>query len=117
MLNGQGLPLHLWVEACNTVVYLRNESPQRILGMITHEENFSRRKPDVSHFRIFGAIVYRHVSKDSRKKFESTDEVGVFVGYTETLHNYSVNFPSLRVKIVRRDVKFDEEKAMICFLE
>ena len=22
MLNDQGLPLHLWVEACNTVVYL-----------------------------------------------------------------------------------------------
>jgi len=33
MLHDQGLPLHLWVEACNTIVYLQNRSPHRILGM------------------------------------------------------------------------------------
>ena len=27
MLHDQGLPLHLWAEACNTVVYLHNRSP------------------------------------------------------------------------------------------
>ena len=82
--------------------------------MIALEEAFSRRKPDVSHFRIFGASVYCHVSKESRKKLESTIEMEVFLGYTETPHNYRVYLPSLKMTVVRRDVKFDEEEAMWC---
>lgn len=58
--------------------------------MITQEEAFSGRKSDVSHFKNFGAFVYFHVSKESRKKLESVEELGVFVGYTETPHNYHV---------------------------
>ena len=27
MLHDQGLPLHLWAEACNTTVYVQNRSP------------------------------------------------------------------------------------------
>ena len=37
--------------------------------------------------------------------------------YVESTHNYSVYFPSLRMKIVHMDVKFYEEKAMGCSLE
>eukprot|EP00253_Pinus_taeda_P002475 PITA_02475 len=65
MLHDQGLPLHLWAEACNTVVYVQNRCPHKILGMSTPEEAYS----------------------DSRKT------------------------------VVRRDIKFQEEKAMKCSLE
>jgi len=65
--------------------------------MITVEENFLGKKSYVSHFKIFGASVYYHVSKESRKKLEPPIELGVFVGYTETPHNYHVYFPSLRM--------------------
>jgi transposase InsO family protein len=47
MLHDQGLPLFLWVEACNTVVYLQNRSPHRVLGNKTLEEAFSGKKPDL----------------------------------------------------------------------
>ena len=77
MLHDQGLPLHLREKACNTAVYLLNQSLHRILGMITLEEVFSGRKPYVSYLRIFGASVYYHVSKDSRKKLKPTTELGV----------------------------------------
>ena len=70
MLHDQGLPLHLWVEACNTTVYLQNRILHRILGMKTPEETFSDKRPDVGHFRIFGSSVYCHVTKDARKKLE-----------------------------------------------
>ena len=50
MLYDQSLPLDLWVEACNTVVYLQNRSPHRILGMKTPMEAFSGKRPDVSNF-------------------------------------------------------------------
>ena len=67
--------------------------------------------------RIFGSPVYIHVTKDARKKLEPTAEVGIFVGYTDTPHNYLVNFPDNRKTVVRRDIKFQEEKAMKCSLE
>ena len=35
MLHDQGLPLFLWAEACNTVVYLQNRSLHRALGHMT----------------------------------------------------------------------------------
>ena len=46
-----------------------------------------------------------------------TTELGIFVGYTNMPHNYLVYLASHMIKIVRRDVKFDEEKAMRCSLE
>jgi hypothetical protein len=58
--------------------------------MSTHEEDFIGKKPDLSHFKIFGSSVYVHVTKDSRKKLEPTTTVGIFVGYRETPHNYHV---------------------------
>ena len=44
-------------------------------------------------------------------------EIGIFVGYTDTPHNYRVSFPSHRMTMVMRYVKFDEEKAMRISLE
>ena len=41
----------------------------------------------------------------------------IFVGYTETPHNYRVYFPKFRMTVVRRDIKFNEEKAMKLSLE
>ena len=66
MFHDQGLPLHLWAEACNTIVFVQNISPHWILGMSTLEEAFSGKKPNVSYFKIFGSSVYCHVTKDAR---------------------------------------------------
>ena len=106
MLHDQGLPIHLWVEACNTAFYVQNRCPHRILGMSTLEEAFSGKRPDISHLRIFGSPVYIHVMKDARKKLEPTVEVGLFMGYTDTPQNYRVYFPDSRKVVVRRDIKF-----------
>ena len=85
--------------------------------MSTPEEAFYGKKPHISHLNIFGSSVYIHVKKDARKKLESTVEVGIFLGYTETPHNYHVYFPDIRMTVVRRDIKFHEEKAMKLSLE
>ena len=92
--------MHLWEEACNTTVYVQNRCPHRVLGMSTPEEAFTGKKPDISHLKIFGSSVYIHVTKDARKKLELTTEVGIFVGYTETPHNYHVYFPDSRMTVV-----------------
>ena len=117
MLHDQGLSLHLWAEACNTMVHVKKHCPHRVLGMSTPEEAFTGKKPDVSHFKIFGSSVYVHVTKDARKKLESKIEIGICVGYTETPHNYRVYFPNRKMTIVRRDIKLYEKKAMRLSLE
>ena len=58
-----------------------------------------------------------HVTKDARKKMEPTTEVWIFVGYTNTPHNYRVYFPDSHKTVVRQDIKFQEEKSMKCLLE
>ena len=108
MLHDQGLPMHLWAEACNTAVYVQNRCPHRVLGMSTPEEYFTSKKPDISHLKIFGSSVYIHVKKDARKKLELIVEVGIFVGYTETPHNYRVYFPNSWMTVVRQDIKFNQ---------
>ena len=71
----------------------------------------------MSHFKIFGSSVYFHVTKYARKNLEPTTELGIFLGYTDTPHNYWVYFPAHMMKVVRRDVKFDEDKAKPTSLE
>jgi hypothetical protein len=90
MLHDKGLPMHLCAEACNTVIYVHNRCPHRVLGMSTPEEAFTGKKPDVSHLKNFVSSVYVHATKDARKKLELTAEVGIFFGCIETPHNYHV---------------------------
>jgi len=106
MLHDQGLPLHLWEEACNTTVYVQKRCPHRILGMSTLEEAYSGKRANISHLRIFCSNIYMHVTKDARKKLELTAEVGIFVGYTNMLDNYHVYLLDSRKTVVRQDIKF-----------
>jgi hypothetical protein len=68
--------------------------------MSTPKESFTGKKPDVSHFKIFGSFVYVHVTKDTKKKMEPTTEVGIFVEYVETPHNYRVHFPNSKMLVM-----------------
>jgi hypothetical protein len=85
--------------------------------MSTPEEAFTGKKPNVLHLNFFGSSGFVHVNKDARKKMEPTAEVGIFLGYTETPHNYRVYFPNSKMTVMRRDIKFDEGKAMWLSLE
>jgi hypothetical protein len=53
MLHGHDLPMILWEEACDTAAYVHNMSPHSILKEKTHEEEFTRVKPEIWHLRIF----------------------------------------------------------------
>ena len=83
------------------MVFVQNRSPHRILGMSTLEEAFPGKKPDVLYFNIFGTYFYVHVTKDARKKLEPTNEIGIFMGYNDTPHNYRVYFPNNKMIVVR----------------
>ena len=72
---------------------------------------------NVSHFQIFGSLVYYHVYLDSWKKLEPTIEKGTFVGHDETSKAYKVYILSVRETITRSDVKFQEGTTLRMSLE
>ncbi|KAH9292825.1 hypothetical protein KI387_042000, partial [Taxus chinensis] len=111
MLHDQDMPCYLWAEACSTTVYIQNRVPHKVLGKMTPEEAFTGKKPDVGHFRIFGSLAYCHIPEDTRTKLDQTTEKGYLVGYSETSKAYRIFIPGTRRIIVRRDVKFMEDKA------
>jgi hypothetical protein len=96
MVHDQNLPMHLWTKESNTVVYVHNRIPHKILGNKTSEEVFTGKKPEVNHLRIFGYPVYIHVPKEKRTKLELSGKKGTFVGYNETSKDYRIYIPEQR---------------------
>jgi hypothetical protein len=111
MIHDQHLPMHLWEEVSNTVVYVQNRSPHKILGKNTPKEVFTEKKPEVIHLRIFGYPVYIHIPKEKRTKLEPSGKKGTFIGYSETSKAYRIYIPKQRQIEISRDVTFDEEAA------
>ncbi|MCO5577014.1 hypothetical protein L7F22_030836 [Adiantum nelumboides] len=75
---------------------------------MTHEEKFTEKKPDVSHFKVFGCIAYVHVPDELRTKLDLKAEKCVFIGYSIEQKGYKCYNPIKRQVRVSRDVVFDE---------
>ena len=69
------------------------------------------KKRYVGHFKIFGSLAYCHILGDTHTKLDQAAKRGYFVGYSETSKAYRIFIPGTRRIIVRRDVKFMEDKA------
>jgi hypothetical protein len=111
MIHDHSLPMTLWVEACMTAIYIQKRSPHQILKNITPEEAFTKVKPEIGHFRIFGCPMYLHVPKEKRSKLEPLGRKGTLIGYNESSKAYRIYIPGQRQIEVRRDVTFEEEVA------
>ena len=58
MIQSKGLSLKYWAEAINCANYIVNRTPTKALKNITPEEAWTKIKPDVSHFHVFGSIAW-----------------------------------------------------------
>jgi len=112
MLHDQRLLKFLWAEAANTLVYVQNQCPHQALGSKTPEEMFTGKKPDVSHFRIFGSPLYFHVPKEKRNKLGASGKKGIFVSYSENTKGYRIYVAGRREVEISHDVTFDEDMAL-----
>jgi hypothetical protein len=87
----------------------------------TPEEMFSRKKPEVSHLKIFGCPVFIHIPKEKRTKLEPSGKKGIFVGYYEVSKAFKIYIPGYHHIEISRDVTFDEDatlkKSRRCQLE
>ena len=69
---------------------------------------FTSEKPEVSHLKTFGCVVYLHVPKEKRSKLDPSRKKGIFVGYSDQSKAYKIYIPCFRKSEVSRDVTFDE---------
>ncbi len=110
MMYNAGLDKKFWAEAVCTAVMIRNRSPTVAVDNMTPYECFYGKKPDVSHFKVFGCKAYMHVPKENRKKWDSKTKKCIFVGYSVTSKGYRLYDPVSRKICVSRDVLFDEDE-------
>jgi hypothetical protein len=108
MIQSKGLSLKYWVEDINYANYIVNRTTTKALKNITPEEAWTKIKPDVSHFRVFGSIAWAHIPDEKRKALQPKSEKCIFVGYSEDVKGYRLLQPHCNEIIIRRDVKFDE---------
>jgi hypothetical protein len=82
---------------------------------------FTGKKPKVSHLKIFGCLVFVHISKEKRNKLEPSGKKGIFVGYCEASKAFRIYIPGHHHIEISRDVTFDEDatlkKSRRCQLE
>ncbi|KAF2297179.1 hypothetical protein GH714_018880 [Hevea brasiliensis] len=83
-------------------------SPMLAVQNMTPEEAWSGRRPDVSHFRIFGCIVYAHVPDEKRRKLDDKGEKCIFLGVSDYSKAYKMYNPNTKKIVINRDVICDE---------
>ena len=61
LIQYKGQSLQFWAEAINCENYIVNCTPTKYLQVITPEEEWSKIRPDVSHFCVFGSEAWAHI--------------------------------------------------------
>ena len=80
MLNEKKMPNYFWAEVVATAVYIMNRTPTiAVHGMIL-EEKYTRRKPNISHLKVFGCTAYVHIPDERRTKLDPKAKKCIFFG-------------------------------------
>ncbi|MCI50978.1 retrovirus-related pol polyprotein from transposon tnt 1-94, partial [Trifolium medium] len=85
MLAGKGVPKRFWPEAVLWATYVLNRSPTLSVKDVTPEEAWSKMKPSIHYFRVFGCLAYAHIEDVQRKKLVPKSVKCVHLGISEEL--------------------------------
>lgn len=105
-----GLPEEYWEFAAETVVYLRNRG---VVKKMTESpwEQWTGKKPNSAHLRVWGCPVYVLIPKEKRTKQEPRTWEGIFVGYKEDTDKVYKVWSLTEKKVYEvRFLVFDETK-------
>ncbi|GJY04271.1 putative ribonuclease H-like domain-containing protein [Tanacetum coccineum] len=73
--------MFLWAEAVATACYTQNRSLIHTHHCKTPYELVHNKKPDLTFFRVFGALCYPTNDSKDLGKLQPTADIGIFVGY------------------------------------
>nr|GEW67861.1 copia protein [Tanacetum cinerariifolium] len=77
-------------EAVATACYTQNRSLIYIRHNITPYELVHDKKPDLTFFRVFGALCYPTNDSEDLRKLQPTVDIGIFVGYAPSRKGYRI---------------------------
>ena len=101
-------PLMLWEYAINTVIYVLNLMPNKVLGLkSTPYLNMFGHPADLSHLRVFGCDAYLLLPEHKRPAFGLRAIKGIFVGYDSNSLSYLIYYNRKVYK--SKDVTFNED--------
>lgn len=107
ILYESGLSLSFWAEAIAYATRISNVTPRSGKPKIPYEI-WSGKKPNLNYLKKFGCVVYFHVPKVLRRKFDIPGKRGILLGYAFERRGYRI-FDIANGKVIEeRSVKFDE---------
>lgn len=104
MLQDANLPKRYWAEAMQTAAYVKNHTTSTRLKNKSPMEMWTGQKPDVSHFKVFGAVAMAMIPKEKRQKFDAKSRELLFMGYCEDKKGYRLIDRETDKVIACRDV-------------
>ncbi|GKE29141.1 integrase, catalytic region, zinc finger, CCHC-type containing protein, partial [Tanacetum coccineum] len=108
MLIFSKAPMFLWVEAVATACYTQNRSLIHTRHYKTTYELVHDKKPDLTFFRVFGALCYATNDSKDLGKLQPTADIGIFVGYAPSRKWYRIYNKRTRRIIETIHLQFDE---------
>ncbi|GJR61360.1 retrovirus-related pol polyprotein from transposon TNT 1-94 [Tanacetum coccineum] len=81
MLIFSKAPIFLWAEVVATACYTQNHSLIHTRHDKTPYELVHNKKPDLTFFRVFGALCYPTNDSENLGKLQPRADIGIFIGY------------------------------------
>ncbi|GJR25907.1 putative ribonuclease H-like domain-containing protein [Tanacetum coccineum] len=101
-------PMFLWAEAVATACYTQNRSLIHTRHNKTPYELVHDKKPDLTFFRVFGALCYPTNDSENLGKFQAKADIGIFVRYAPSRKGYRIYNKRTRRLMETIHVTFDE---------
>ena len=108
MLAESRLPPSFLGQAVAAYIHIWNRCSTTSLQSTTPYELWHRKKPDVSHLRVWGCTAYVHVQKDKRTGIGSHMEKCVFIGYPDGYKGWMFYNPTTKRTVISERAEFDE---------
>jgi transposase InsO family protein len=108
VLDEYKTPDQLWAEAINTACYSINRLYLHWILKKTSYELLTGKKPNVSHFRVFGSKCFILVKRGRKSKIAPKALEGFLLGYDSNTRAYRVFNKSTGLVEVSCDIVFDE---------
>nr|GEU70316.1 hypothetical protein [Tanacetum cinerariifolium] len=100
--------MFLWAEAVATACYTQNQSLIHTRRHKTPFELVHNKKPDLTFFRVFGALCYPTNDSEDLGKLQPTADTGIFVGYAPSRKGYRIYNKRTRRIMETIHIQFDE---------
>ncbi|GKD24186.1 retrovirus-related pol polyprotein from transposon TNT 1-94 [Tanacetum coccineum] len=100
--------IFLWAEVVATVCYTQNRSLIHTRHNKTLYELVHDKKPDLTFFRVFGALCYPTNDRKDPGKLQPTSDIRIFIGYALSRKGYRIYNKRTRRIMETIHVQFDE---------